>query len=408
MFRALRHRNFRLFFVGQSVSLIGTWMQFVAQGWLVWELTHSPLWLGFIGFMGALPVLLLSFVGGAVADRVPKRPLIIGLQGILLVLSLALGLLTLWGKIELWQVGVFAFLLGLVNAFDMPARQAFLIELVEREDLGNAIALNAAIFNSARFIGPALASLLLGELGNEMTGIGACFLVNSASFLAAMGALSWMNLPPAIRVAGHPPILQSTLEGLRYIRGAPPVFAQLALVGTITIFGWSYSVLIPVFAAQILHAKADGYAGLLSCSGLGAVTAALTLAAWSGRFSSRNLSFAGVAIFCASAVALAFSSVFWISAACMALTGFGLVMFFASSITMLQTEVPDAMRGRVMGIYAFVFNGFFPIASLQAGLVADRAGAPFAVIFGAAVCALAALGVGWLGPGLRSRQATAR
>ena len=391
MFRALRHRNFQLFFAGQAVSLIGTWMQNIAQGWLVYDLTHSAFWLGFIGFVGSLPALLFSLIGGAVADRVPKRPLIIFLQGVLLLLALVLGLLTAYGWVKLWHVAALGFLFGLASAFEMPARQAFIYDMVGREDLGNAIALNAAMFHGARLIGPAIAGILMISASSVLRGIGICFLVNSVSYLAVILCLSLIKVAPHKKEEGRPDVLQSTLDGLRYIRKTPSIFAVLALVGIMTIFGWSSSVLMPIFADQVLHSGPGGFARLVSCNGLGAVIAALTLAMVIDRVGPRSLSFGGIGIFCVSVVAMALSTDFWFSAACMVLTGFGLVTFFATSITTLQKQVPDHMRGRIMGIYSFVFFGFFPIASLQAGTIAHWAGAPFAVILGAVVCALAAV-----------------
>jgi len=393
MFRALRHPNFRLFFAGQAVSLIGTWMQMVGQNWLVYDLTKSSFWLGVIGFLGSLPILLFSLFGGAVADRVPKRPLIIGFQSVLLTLAFVLGLLTAMGWIALWHVAVLAFLIGLVGAFEIPARQSFLIEMVGKEDLGNAIALNAAMFNSARLIGPALAGPLI-----DWAGTASCFFFNSASFLAVLLGLLLMKVPPSQRPARTGSVFESTLDGLRYMRQNPPVLALVAMVGMVTIFGWSYTVLMPIFADQILHRGARGYATLMSMSGVGAVTAALTLAAITDRVRPRRLAFTGLGIFCVAVTAMALSKWYWLSAACMVFVGFGHVMFFATSNTTLQRRVPDEMRGRVMGIYAFVFMGFFPLGSLQAGLVAHWVDARFAVIFGAAVCAVAAVVVSRLVP----------
>ena len=391
MFLALRHRNFRLFFIGQAVSLIGFWMQNTAQSWLVYDLTKpdSSFWLGLIGFMGSLPVLLFSLFGGAVADRIPKRPLILGLQSILMLLALALGLLTFFVLIKLWHVAFLALLLGLVNAFEMPARQSFIVEMVGKKNLGNAIALNATMFNSARLIGGGLTGILMVSMG-----AGICFLVNSASYLAVITSLLFMKLLPLQKVEKPSSIFQSTLDGLRYIRHTPPVLALVVLVGIMTIFGWSYSVLMPIFADQILGAGPGGLGWLVSCNGMGALTAGLTLAAIHNGVRPRVLSFTGIGIFCVSVTALALSRVFWLSALCMVFVGFGLVTFFATSNITLQRWVPDNMRGRVMGIYSFVFIGFFPLGSLQAGMLAHLTSAPIAVFCGAVVCAVATLTLG--------------
>jgi len=386
IFRALRHRNYRLFFAGQAVSLVGTWMQMIGQSWLVYELTHSSFWLGVIGFVGSLPILLFSLFGGALADRLPKRRLILGFQTTLMVLALVLGVLTALRWVTVGQVAVLAFFIGLVGAFEIPARQSFLIEMVGKEDIGNAVALNSTLFNAARLIGPALAGALIGSAGTAV-----CFFVNGASFLAVIAGLLMMKLPARASASRSTSVFQSTLDGLRYIRQTPAVLALVIMVGTVTIFGWSYTVVMPVFADEILHVGGRGLGWLVSGSGLGAVIAGLTLAAIGDKLRPRRLAFTGLGIFCVAVTAMALSKTFWLSVALMVLVGFGQVTFFATCNTTLQRRVPDEMRGRVMGIYAFVFMGFFPLGSLQAGLLAHWRGAPFAVICGAVVCALAAI-----------------
>ncbi|MSR64465.1 MAG: MFS transporter [Verrucomicrobiae bacterium] len=393
IFRALRHSNFRLFYAGQGVSLIGTWMQQIAQSWLVYDLTHSPFWLGMIGFIGALPILMFSLFGGVVADRFPKRRLVLGFQSVLMVLALILGLLTGYHVVQVWHVAVIAFLSGLVNAFEMPARQSFIVDMVGKEDLGNAIALNSALFNSARLIGPAIAGILIATVGTST-----CFFVNSASFLAVIISLLVMKVPHAASPRKHASVLQSTIEGLRYARHTPAVFALLILVSIITIFGWSYSVLMPIFADQILHGGPRGLGILVSFNGVGALTAALTLAAVTDKVRPRRMAFTGIGVFCIGVTALALSEIFWLSAAMMVLVGFGLVTFFATSNTSLQRRVSDHMRGRIMGIYSFSFAGLFPIGSLMSGFLAHKVSAPFAVIFGACMCGATAIVVAQLVP----------
>lgn len=398
-FRALRHRNFQLFYAGQGVSLIGTWMQNIAQSWLVYDLTHSPFWLGLIGFIGALPVLLFSLFGGVVADRFPKRTLVLWFQATLMVLAFVLGLLTEYHVVKVWHVAMLAFLIGTVNAFEMPARQSFVVDMVGKEDLGNAIALNSALFNSARLVGPAIAGTLIATVGTAT-----CFFVNSASFLAVIVGLFVMKVPPFRSEQKHASVLQSTLEGLRYARHTPPVFALLVLVSIMTVFGWSYSVLMPIFADQILHGGPKGLGILVSCNGVGALCAALTLAAVTDKVRPRWMAFIGIGIFCAGVTALALSRTFWLTAAMMVFVGFGLVTFFATSNTTIQRRVSDHMRGRIMGIYSFAFGGFFPVGSLVAGSLAHGVSAPFAVIVGACVCALAAVVVARLVPPAPEKQ----
>jgi len=397
IFRSLRHPNFRLFFAGQGVSLLGTWMQNIAQSWLVYDITktsgNASLWLGLIGFIGSVPVLLFSLLGGAIADRVNKRPLILGTQTIAMLLALILGLLTAFGMVHLWHVATLAFLLGLTAAFDMPARQSFIIEMVGKEDIGNAIALNAALFNSARLIGPAVAGALIVSVGTAT-----CFFVNSASFLAVIVGLLLMKFPPFTPQSTKSSVLQSTLEGLRYVRRTPHVLALIALVAIVTIFGWSYSVLMPIFADKILGRGAKGLGMLMSCNGIGALAAALTLAAVTDKVRPRRMAFTGIGVFSVAVTVLGLSKTFWLSGVAMMFVGFGLVTFFATSNGALQRRVPDEIRGRVMGIYSFSFMGLFPIGSLLTGLLAHRITAPYTVIFGACVCALAAIVVAKLVP----------
>ncbi len=382
VFRSLRHRNYRLYFSSQLISLIGTWMQNVAQSWLVYELTRSSLWLGIIGFLTSLPVLLFSIVGGTIADRVPKRTLVLTTQAFAMVQAFALAILVWTHVVTVDIVGLLAFTLGLINAFDMPGRQAFIVEMVGKEDLANAIALNSAIFNGARIFGPAIGGILIGALGT-----GWCFFFNGISFLAVIIGLLIMKIPEAAKSPEQKDsILQSIREGFAYIRSDAIVMAIIILVAVTTVFGWSYSVLLPIFADKILGAGAVGFGNLLSANGIGALISALTVAGVGDRVHPRKLVYMGLSLFVVSIFVFAFSKIALLSMLCMVGVGMGLISFFATANSSLQRRAPDHMRGRVMGIYVLVFQGFFPFGSLGIGWLAHIVGAPVAVACGALVC----------------------
>jgi MFS family permease len=387
VFRALRHRNFRLFFAGQLISLIGTWMQSVAQSWLAYRLTGSAAMLGLVGFASQIPAFLLAPAGGVVADRFDKRRLLVATQSASMVLALALAGLTLSGRVTVHQILLLASMLGLVNAFDVPVRQAFVVEMVGREDLLNAIALNSSVFNGARIVGPAIAGLLVARVGE-----GWCFLVNGASYLAVIAGLGAMRLAPAALDRQHAPPLESLREGLRHVWGNRPVRALLALLGVVSLTGMPYAVLMPIFADRILHGGARGLGLLMGATGVGALVGALTLAGRRGGI--RGLggwvagSAAGLGVFL---VAFSQSTRFWLSAALLVPVGLCMMVEMAASNTVIQSLVPDALRGRVMAAYAMMFLGMAPFGALFAGAIAARIGAPPTVAIGGAACALAAL-----------------
>jgi MFS family permease len=395
-FRALRHRNYRLWWSGQLVSLTGTWMQTVAQSWLVFQLTNSAFLLGLTGFIGSLPILLLSLWGGVVADRVHKRNLLVATQTTAMLQAFLLAFLTWSGKVRVEHVLIMAAILGVVNAFDAPARQAFTIEMVGKEDLMNAIALGSTLFNAARILGPAIAGVLLAVIGTA-----GCFTLNGVSFLAVIAGLLAMRLPSSPRAATSESALQNLKEGLAYVRSNSTVLSLLALVGTTSLFGMSYVTLMPIFARDVLKMGAQGLGFLTAAAGIGALVGALTLASL-GRFRRKGLLLtAGNLLFPAAMAAFAFSRSFPLSLLCLVVAGWAMVAQNATANTLVQTTVPDHLRGRVMSVYTMLFMGMMPFGNLQAGTIASRFGAPFAVGLGAAICALAALLILWRLPQLR-------
>jgi len=378
---AFRHRNYQLYFAGQLISLIGTWMQNIAQDWLVLDLTNSPLLLGVIAAVQFLPMLLLSLVAGEVADRVPKRPLLILTQSSMMLCALVLGLLTLTHLVRFWHVLILAALLGIANAFDNTTRQSFVVEMVGKEDLMNAITLNSSMFNGARVLGPALAGLAIGRLG-----MAPCFLVNAASFLAVITGLALMRIKHQIaaRAANHQ-MWQNIAEGLQYIRRTPIILNTVLLMAILSIFAMNFTVLIPVLARANLHQQAEGYGFLASSLGIGALLGALLLAYISGNRPNRRLWFAGGAGLCLFQLLLATSRQYSLSFMLLFCTGASMITFAALSNTTVQLNVEDRLRGRVMGVYAIVFLGVTPIGSLFSGGLAHIWGAPVTIAIGAAI-----------------------
>jgi MFS family permease len=384
-FSAFRHRNYRLYFIGQLVSLIGTWMTSTAQGWLVYQLTGSKALLGIVAAAGTAPMLVFSAWGGWMADRFPKRSVLVGTQISMMILSFVMAALV-WTKwIQPWQIILLASLGGVAVAFDMPARQSFVVEIASREDLMNAISLNSAMFNGARIVGPAVAGFLMAQVG-----IALCFFIDGISFLAVLAGLLMMRLPPHRLRAGAGGALAQALEGFRYVWQHVRVRTIMSLFAIVGIFGWSYSVLMPAFAQDVLHLDSQGYGFLLGASGVGALIGALTTAAVGTNFSPRTLAFGGVWLFSAMLLIFSFNRNLMIAMLCLAGAGFGMMLFFSTSNTTVQTIVPDEMRGRVMGIWALIFGGMIPFGSLEAGAVAHYFGTPTTLAVGAVVCAGAA------------------
>jgi MFS family permease len=382
-FAALRHRNYRLFWISQLVSLTGTWMHAVAQGWLVLELTDQPFWLGAVGAASTLPVLAFSLLGGVAADRFPKRTLLIASQSVSAVLALGLGLLALGGHVRVWHVLVVALLLGTANAIDLPARQSFVVEMVGREDLLNAIALNSFTFNVARVAGPAIAGVIVAAAGAP-----ACFLVNAASFVpvvAALGMMRGLPTPPQARpgsVASH------LREGLGYLARERGFQGFIGLVAAGSFFGFPCITLLPAFARDVLHADARGYGLLMAMTGVGAVASALALAARQRSGAGGGVVvWAGVA-FGAALVLFSASRSFATAAPLLAIAGAGMVAQAATANTLVQATAPDALRGRLMSIFTLVLMGAMPLGNIVIGALAGLVGTTAAVAaFGLALCA---------------------
>ncbi len=388
-FRSLQFRNYRLFFFGQLISLVGTWMQNIGQAWLVYELTHSAVWLGAIGFLTSVPVLLFSMFGGTVADKIPKKKIIVATQTASMIQAFILAALYWTHFITPEIVGFLALTLGIINAFDMPSRQSFVVEMVGKEYLGNAVALNSAVFNSARMFGPAIGGLVIGAFG-----VGWCFFLNGLTFIAVIIGLLLMNVAEQRNLEQRTTsVFQSIREAVRYVRAEPVMMAVLFLVSILTIFGWSYSVLLPIFADVVLKIGAIGYGNLLSANGIGALISALTVASVGHKVAPRKFIYGGISLFVCSILIFAFSSSPSLSIICMIGIGMGLIAFFATANASLQNRVPDNLRGRVMGLYAVVFQGFFPFGSLGIGLAADWVGVRIAIAGGACVCGVAGASV---------------
>jgi MFS family permease len=385
-FAAFRHRNYRLFFSGQLVSVVGTWMQTVAIGWLVYQLSNSAFTLGAVRFLSAIPVTLLTLVGGAVADRVEKRRVVVITESAAMVLAFILATLVYFGVVKIWQIALLGLLEGITDAFDIPSRQSFVVEMVGKDDLMNAIALNSSLFNGARVFGPALAGVVIGVIG--VTG---CFFLNGLSYFAIVAAYLAMRLPALPERAERKPMWHETLEAMRYVASHRTLRAIVILVTIVSLFGWPYSVLMPVFARDVLHVGASGYGFLMAANGVGALVGALTLASLGDSPHKRKLFYGGLFGFCGMILGFALSKVYWLSAATLAGSGFFMIIFFATSNTSVQTRVPDELRGRVMGIYALAFLGLTPFGSLLAGSIARATSASFAVAFGAVVCIIAGL-----------------
>ena len=398
VFTALRHRNFRLFFWGQLISLIGTWMDKTAEGWLIYRLTGSKVLLGVIAAAGTAPMIFFSFWGGSIADRLPKRSILVVTQTCAMLLAFTEACLVWSGLVRPWQIVILATFGGIVLAFDMPARQSFVIEMTSREDLMNAISLNSTIVNGARLIGPSLAGIIMAGIG-----IAPCFFFDGLSFLAVIAGLLMMNPPRQIPTAHTGSTLKHALGGLAYVRQNRRVFILLSLFSVVGVFGWSYAVLMPSFARDVLHLDAAGYGALMSASGLGALIGAL-VTAWMGQSMPRRPAvLGGVWLFSSMLFLFATTRIFALALVFLAIGGFGMMIFFSTSNTLVQTSVPDEMRGRVMGVWALIFGGMIPIGSLEAGALARWVGTPATIAFGAVVCALAAL-VTWLN--IRSRPSS--
>lgn len=385
-FRALKHRNFQLFFSGQLVSLIGTWMQVIAESWLVYRLTGSAVLLGSIGFASQIPVFLFAPLGGVAADRVSRHRLVIATQASAMTLALIYGTLILTNRITIHEIFILASLLGVVNAFDIPGRQAFMVEMVGREDLMNAIALNSSMFNGARIVGPAIAGVLIAKIGE-----GWCFLGNGLSYVAVITGLLLMKIPTFQRRPRTGSPAAHIIEGFQFVRKNAPVRDILLLLGVISLVAMPYAVLMPIFADRILHGGARGLGILMGATGVGALLGALTVAAKSGL---RGLGkFVGIAAvgFALSLIAFSQSRNFWLSVAFLIPVGYGMMLETTSSNTLIQAMVPDQLRGRVLAVYTMMFMGMAPLGSLFAGIIAHHIGAPLTLAIGGTAAIVAGI-----------------
>ena len=390
--RALRSRNYRLFFAGQSVSLIGTWMTRIATSWLVYRLTRSPFLLGVSSFAGSIPLFLLAPIAGVWIDRWDRHRTLIVTQVGSMIQSFLLAALALTGTIDIWQIVALMLLQGVVNALDMPARQAFLVEMVDqREDLANAIALNSSMVNAARLIGPSIAGLIIAAVGE-----GYCFLIDGISYLAVIASLMAMRVSKKPRHAANRSALAEMREGWRYVSQSLPIRSILLLLALVSLLGMPYTVLMPVFAARVLHGGPHTLGYLMGAIGVGALAGALLLAARRTVLGLGRVIPLSAAIFGGALIAFGFSHMVWLSMVLLLAAGFGMMRQMAASNTLLQTIVEDEKRGRVMSFYAMAFAGMSPFGSLLAGVLAGRFGAPATVIASGIFCLV--------GAGLFARQ----
>jgi MFS family permease len=395
-FLALRHRNYRLFWFGQMISLIGTWMQTTGQAWLVLELTHSPWQLGLVGALQFLPVLLFSVFGGVFADRWPKRTVLLGTQSAAMLQAFVLWLLIVTGTVQIWQIYILALMLGFTNCLDMPTRQAFVVEMVGREDLPNAVALNSSLFNLARIVGPGLGGIIIAVSGVTML-----FLLNALSFIAVLVGLAMIDVrllhaqpSKSVDTNARPKTLQSLREGLAYVWRTPSVRLVILVVGLVSLFGINFNVVLPLFATDVLHSGAIGFGFLSSALGFGALASALWLA-WGNSGPNMRRLLIGTLVFCVLLALFSVSPSYPLSLVLIASVGFAQIAFTALANTTLQTVAPDHLRGRVMSVYMLFFAGSVPLGNLLVGWLAGFVGASFGLL----ICAMLSLivaGAAWV------------
>jgi MFS family permease len=379
-FASLKYRNYRLWFVGQLASLVGTWMQTTAQGFLVYQLTHSPAYLGYVGFVGGVPSWLFTLYGGVIADRIPRRKLMLITQTTMMILAFILAALTFAKIVQPWHIVLLAFLLGIANAFDAPARQSFVLEMVEREDMMNAIALNSTMFNSATAVGPAVAGLTYAALGPAW-----CFTINGISFIAVIVALLMMKIKPQPLRAQVTSALADLKEGLRYVASHHIIRMLIVMVAVTSLFGIGYATLLPAWAVTILHGDSTTNGFLQSARGVGSLLSALMIASMGRfRFKGKLLTLGGLVF---PVLLLIFAAVSWLPLSLLVLVGvgWGWMIILNMANALVQTLVPDELRGRVMGVYTLGFFGMMPIGALLAGAVAEITSEPITVVLGALI-----------------------
>ena len=387
IFRALNYRNFRLFFVGQSISLIGTWMQRIALAWLVYAMTKSAFLLGLVSFSGQIPALVLAPMAGVLSDRVDRYRLLIITQSLSMLQAVVLTVLVLSGAIQVWQIIALSVVLGVLNSFDMPNRQAFMVQMIDdKRDLGNAIALNSSMVNGARLIGPSVAGLLIAAVGE-----GVCFLINALTYLAVIVSLLLMRISKTEIKRATSKRWHQLKEGVQFASGFEPIRAILLMLALMSMMGMPYAMLMPVFAKDILHGGPDTLGFLMGASGIGALSGAIYLAARKSVLGLGKLIPMAASTFGLALIAFSFSRHLGLSLFLMLFAGAGMMIQLASSNTLLQTMVPDDKRGRVMSLYTMSFMGMMPVGSLIGGTVANHIGAPWTVFGGGTACILGAV-----------------
>ncbi|HEY5156693.1 MAG TPA: MFS transporter [Anaerolineales bacterium] len=398
-FAALKHYNYRLWFFGQMISLMGTWMQSTAQGYLVYQLTGSPAYLGLVGFMNGIPALLFTLFGGVAADRIPRRNLMVITQTAMLILAFVLAGLTYANVVQPWHIIVLAFLLGVANAFDAPARNSFITELVSREDMTNAIAMNATMFNIGTVVGPSIAGLTYAAFGPSW-----CFTLNGISFLAVIGALLFMKIKPVIQPLRHAKVMADVKEGLRYVFSHRLTLSLIGSVGLVSIFGLGMLTLLPAWATDVLHGDVTTNGWLVSARGFGSMVSALMLAYLGSRRYRGRLWTVGA--FVMPITLFLFAWLRWLPLSLLAMVGvgWGFMMISNNSNAIIQSQVPDELRGRVMSVYTLVFFGSMPIGSLLAGTLAQQISEPLTVMLGASLLMLLAVAAWIFLPAIRRQE----
>ncbi len=382
IFRSLRHRNYRLFFCGQSLSLVGTWVTRIATSWLVYRLTGSALLLGVVGFCGQIPTLFLAPIAGVFVDRWDRRRVLVVTQVLSLVQSLALALLTLGGVIGVTHILLLQVLQGIINAFDTPARQAFVVAMVDdRADLPNAIALNSSMVNGSRIIGPSIGGVIIAAVGE-----GWCFMFDAISYIAVIGSLLAMRLAPILRPGPQASLRTQLASGLGYVWRFAPVRTSLLLLAVVSTMGMPYTVLMPVIASEVLHGGPNALGVLMGASGVGALGGALYLASRQSVFGLGRVIATAALVFAAGLIGFGFSRSMWLSLVLLTVVGAGFMVTMAATNTFLQTIVAEELRGRVMAFYTMAFLGTAPLGSLLAGALASRVGPSITIVVGGCVC----------------------
>lgn len=378
-FPAFGHKNYRFYFAGQLVSLIGTWLQMVAQGWLVFQLTHSAFWVGAVAALGSLPILFFPLFGGVIIDRLPKKNILIFTQFVAMVLAFILGFLVVLGTADLFSICILSFLLGAVTALDLPTRQAFAVEMVGKDSLTSAIALNSATFNSARVIGPGVAGIIIALIG-----VGGAFILNGLSYIAVLLALFFIKVQPHIsRTHTHP--LHALKEGVGYTFHHPLIRNLLLLTAVTSIFGWSYATILPVIAEKSFHLSASGLGYLYSVSGMGAVFTTILISVYSRKVSPFVFIIGGDMLFVLAIMVFTFSSNAIIGGVFLFFAGAGLIAQFATINSLIQHTVADELRGRVASLYILMFLGMQPLGNFQVGILSEYYGTAFALRLGATI-----------------------